>query len=84
MTFSFMDGLQVVDLSLNKIGDWNEIRRLSKLPFLKRINLTGNPLKSVEYEQDQSDYFKSLESLLLGGKEFASILSLSFFGRLRN
>jgi len=57
-----------VDLAFNRLGDWNEVCKLSKLPRLRRANLTSNPLKTVEFKSEDPEFFKSLESLLLGGK----------------
>eukprot|EP00210_Caulerpa_lentillifera_P006897 g6594.t1 len=78
--------LESIDFAYNNIQDWNEVCCLSSMPKLKKLNLSSNPIKSVQYHTDQTDFFASLETLLLGDcliNTWDSIGALNLFPNLK-
>ncbi|KAF9146581.1 hypothetical protein BG015_011564 [Linnemannia schmuckeri] len=78
--------LEDLHLEGNKLMDWNQILRLSRLPKLKSLDLSENRIANVIGPQDPED-FKHLESLRINDndlKEWSSIDQLGHYTSLKS
>lgn len=73
----------------NALGSWEEVLRLSVLPSLAKLHVSGNPLTDVWYPSTQEAgclAFSSLEALFMGHCQLASwpcVSQLDRFPQLR-
>ncbi|KAF9337241.1 hypothetical protein BGZ91_009582 [Linnemannia elongata] len=77
--------LENLHLEGNKLVDWNQILRLSRLPKLKSLDLSENRIANVIGPQDPED-FKLLESLRINDndlKEWSSVDQLGLYTSLK-
>ncbi|GBG68275.1 hypothetical protein CBR_g2823 [Chara braunii] len=80
------NSLRVVSLEGNQIDDWLEVMRLSRLPNLETLCLTGNRIKSIEHidADGQSRPFAKLKFLWLGGNEILDWASIDELNHLQS
>jgi dynein light chain 1 len=57
-----LQNLKVLYISNNKISDWKQLELLNKLPNLKRVAITGNPL--ADKHQEAGDYMEQMATRL--------------------
>ncbi|QDZ24039.1 tubulin-specific chaperone E [Chloropicon primus] len=65
--------IEVLHLEDNRIADWAEVKRLSALTCLKKLNMSGNLLTDVDkYSEAHRPGFVALETLFLSGNVLQS------------
>jgi len=83
---SCLGALEALHLEDNLVQDWSEVKRLSTLPKLKKLNLSGNLLAEIEsYSEDNKPGFALLTTLFLQNnslKDWKDIDTLDHFESL--
>ena len=70
--------VEVLHLEDNLIQDWSEVKKLSKLPRLRKLNLSGNLLTGIErYSENNKPHFASLTTLFLQNNSLDSWADIS-------
>ncbi|KAG9390299.1 Leucine-rich repeat [Carpediemonas membranifera] len=61
--------LETLSLANNRIADLNELRNLSSVPYLRNLNLEGNPVASQPHYRSQAIAHCSTRLAVLDGKQ---------------
>ena len=83
--------VHTIELSFNKLMEWNEVSLLERLPLLSKLLLNSNQITSVEYEASKSSdasssdspscTFAALQSLGLNFNSLSSFSSVDALDR---